>query len=62
MTVFEILMYLIVIGVAMYVVNAIIPMDPSIKKLANVVVILAVCVWLLENFGVLAPLHFGRQR
>jgi hypothetical protein len=43
-----------------------IPMDPTIKTIVRVVVILAVVLWLLESFGVIGPTdfhsHIGRMR
>jgi len=39
---------LIVVGVALYLVNRFIPMASSIKTILNVVVVVAVCVWLLQ--------------
>jgi hypothetical protein len=34
--------------------NTYIPMDPTIKKIINIVVIIAVVLWLLSVFGVFA--------
>ena len=45
---------LVVIGVGLYLVNTLLPMDPKIRTLINVLVVLAVCVWLLEAFGLLS--------
>lgn len=42
---------LIMVGVALWVVNNIIPMAHSIKTILNVVVVAAVCVWVLQSFG-----------
>lgn len=41
---------LIVIGVVLWAVNSFIPMDPKIKQLLNVVVIIAVLLWLLITY------------
>lgn len=48
---------LIIIGVLLYVVNTVIPMDPKIKQILNIVVILCVLVWLLSVFGVIGPVR-----
>lgn len=48
-----ILFVLIVIGVILYLVNRIVPMDGNIKLVINCVVILLVIAWLLHAFGVL---------
>jgi hypothetical protein len=39
--------------VVLYLINSLIPIDPKIRMIINVVVILLVCFWLLEVFGVL---------
>lgn len=44
---------LIVIGVLLWLVNVYIPMDPQIKKILNIVVVVCVVVWLLYAFGIL---------
>lgn len=44
---------LIVVGVLLWLVNSYIPMDGKIKNILNVVVVVAVVVWLLYAFGVL---------
>jgi hypothetical protein len=48
---------LVVIGVLMWMVNAYIPMDARIKQILNIVVIIAVVLWLLSMFGVLGGLN-----
>ncbi len=47
----HILVVLVLVGVALYVVNTFIPMDPKFKGLVNVVVVVAACLWLLQSFG-----------
>ena len=42
---------LIVVGLALYLINRYIPMASSIKSILNVVVVVVVCVWLLQAFG-----------
>ena len=54
MTLISLLVTLVVVGLLLWAVNSIIPMDPGIKKIVNVVVIVAVCLWLLSAFGLLA--------
>lgn len=44
---------LIVVGVLLWLVNAYIPMDSTIKKIINIVVIIVVVLWLLSATGVL---------
>jgi hypothetical protein len=42
---------LIVIGVVLYFINRYIPMAYSIKSILNVVVVVAVLVWVLQSVG-----------
>lgn len=55
------LVYLVIIGVVLYLVNTLIPMDPRFKTLINAIVIVATCLWLLSEFGIL-PARFGHIR
>lgn len=50
----NIVVYLIIVGVTLYLINRYIPMAQSIKTILNVVVVLVVCVWLLQSFGLMA--------
>ncbi|HYF51923.1 MAG TPA: Thivi_2564 family membrane protein [Planctomycetota bacterium] len=56
MPLISIVVTLIVVGVLLWLANTMIPMDGKIKQILNVVVIIVVCLWLLQVFGVLAPL------
>jgi hypothetical protein len=47
---------LVVVGVLLWLVNNYIPMDGTIKKILNVVIVIAVVLWLLTAFGVLGPI------
>ena len=51
MPLLNIVIVLIVVGVALYLINRYIPMASSIKSILNVVVVIAVCVWLLQAVG-----------
>ncbi|MGA3189719.1 MAG: Thivi_2564 family membrane protein [Bryobacteraceae bacterium] len=42
---------LIVVGVLLYLINRYIPMASSIKSILNIVVVVAVCVWVLQAVG-----------
>ncbi len=52
MPLLSIVIALIVVGVALWLVNNYIPMASSIKTILNVVVVVAVAVWVLQAFGV----------
>ena len=60
MSLVSIIVILIVVGVLLYLVNAHIPMDATIKKIINVVVIIAVVLWLLSVFGILPDIGIIR--
>ena len=47
----HVVLVLIVIGVLLWLVNNLIPMESSIKSLLNIVVFVAVVLWLLGAFG-----------
>ena len=47
----DLVIALIVVGVALYLINRFIPMAPSIKTILNIVVVVAVCVWILKMTG-----------
>lgn len=51
MSLLSLIIALIVIGVLLWLVNSYIPMDATIKRILNIVVIVAVVLWLLKAFG-----------
>jgi heme A synthase len=53
MPLISVVIVLIVVGVLLWLVNAYIPMDPKIKNILNIVVVIAVVLFLLAAFGVL---------
>jgi hypothetical protein len=60
MSLISLIVTLIVVGVLLWLVNSIIPMDGKIKQILNVVVVICVVVWLLSAFGVIG--HAGDIR
>ncbi|WP_460018846.1 Thivi_2564 family membrane protein [Magnetospira thiophila] len=48
---------LMVVGVLLWAINTYIPMDNKIKSILNVVVVIAVILWLLDAFGLLDTLQ-----
>ncbi len=56
MTLVQIAVVLIVIGVLMWLINTYIPMMGAIKSLLNLVVIVVVVIWLLQIFGIIGPI------
>ena len=51
MSLLEIVIALVVVGIGLYLINRFVPMDSTINKILNVVVILVVVVWLLMELG-----------
>jgi predicted membrane protein len=51
MPLLNLVVVLVVVGVALYLINRYIPMASSIKSILNVVVVIAVCVWVLQVVG-----------
>jgi hypothetical protein len=51
MPLLNIVLVLIVVGVALWLVNSYIPMASSIKAILNVVVVVAIAVWVLKAVG-----------
>jgi uncharacterized protein (DUF983 family) len=56
MPLIDLVVALVVLGVGLWLINNYIPMDSTIKKILNVVVVIAVVLWLLSAFGLLGPL------
>jgi nitrate reductase NapE component len=59
MTIIGLIVVLVIVGVLLYLLNTVIPMDAKIKTIINVIVVLAVCLWLLEAFGLVGPYTLG---
>lgn len=62
MTLLGLIVTLVVIGVLLWLVNTHIPMDPKIKQILNVVVIIVVVLWLLSAFGLIGSLNIPLRR
>jgi hypothetical protein len=53
MALIPLIVTLVVIGLLLWAVESVIPMDPTIKNIIRVIVIVVVCLWLLSLFGLL---------
>jgi len=63
MPLINLVVVLILVGVALHLINRYIPMASSIKSLLNVVVVVCVCVWLLQSTGMWSSVtHFRLSR
>jgi predicted membrane protein len=56
----NIVIALIVVGMGLYLINRFIPMASSIKTILNVVVVVAVSVWVLQAAGLWGPISSYR--
>lgn len=52
MSLINLIITLVVVGVLLWLINAYIPMQATMKKILNVVVIIIVILWLLSAFGI----------
>lgn len=48
----NLLITLVVVGIILWLVNTYIPMDGKIKSILNIVVVIAVIIWLLRSTGI----------
>jgi len=53
----NVVLTLIVVGVLLWLINTYIPMQGTIKSILNIVVVIAVVLWLLYGFGIIS--HSG---
>lgn len=57
MPLINIIIVLVVIGAVLWAINKYIPMAAPIKTILNVVVVIVVCLWLLQVFGIISGTH-----
>lgn len=57
MSLINLVIVLIVVGVLLWLINTYLPMDGKIKSILNAVVVIVVVLWLLQSFGVLGSLE-----
>lgn len=49
----NIIITLVIVGVLLWLVNTYLPMDGKIKSILNIIIVIAVIIWLLRSFGVM---------
>jgi hypothetical protein len=54
MPLLNVVVTLIIVGVVLWLINTYIPMQSTIKKILNVVVVIVVVLWLLYGFGIIS--------
>ena len=62
MSLIGLVLTLVIVGVGLWLINNYVPMDPKIKTIVNVVVVVAVVIWLLQVFGILGSVRDIRIR
>lgn len=62
MDIIQVLVVLIVVGVVLWLIQTYIPMAPPIKTVITVVVVLFLCIWLLQIFGLIGSYRVGPPR
>ena len=63
MPLIHLVLVLVVVGVILWVINSYIPMQSTIKKILNAVVVIVVILWLLTAFGLIgniSTIRIGR--
>ncbi len=53
MPLMNLIIVLVIVGVILFLINNYLPMDGKIKSILNIVVVIAVILWLLRSFGML---------
>jgi hypothetical protein len=56
MSLITLVIVLVVVGVVLWLINSYIPMQATLKKILNAVVVIVVILWLLSVFGVIGSL------
>nr|WP_310524384.1 Thivi_2564 family membrane protein [Polymorphobacter sp.] len=49
----NVIITLLIVGVLLWLVNTYLPMDAKIKSILNIVIVIAVIIWLVRSFGLL---------
>ncbi len=62
MSLITLVIVLIVVGVVLWLINNYIPMQSTIKRILNVVVVIVVIFWLLSAFGIINQFRYDSYR
>lgn len=57
MPLIQLVIVLVVVGVVLWLIDSYIPMQSTVKKILNAVVIIALILWLLSVFGLIGSLQ-----
>lgn len=53
MSLISLIVTLVIVGVILYLINWLVPMDAKVKKILNIVVVIVILIWLAYAFGLL---------
>ncbi len=62
MSLVNLVLILVAVGVVLWLVNTYVPMDGKIKGILNAVVVIGVVIWLLQVFGLMSNSHRHSNR
>ena len=62
MPLITVIIALVVVGATLWAINTYIPMAKPVKTILNVVVVIVLCLWLLQTFGVIDSIKSIRVR
>lgn len=62
MSLISLLITVAVVGLFLWLVNAYIPMESTVKRILNGIVIFVLVIWLLQSFGIIGSLGGLRIR
>lgn len=54
MSIVSLIVVLVVVGAILYCINTLVPMDARVKSVINVIILVAVLIWLLQAVGLLS--------
>ena len=57
MSLINVMITLVIVGVALWAINTYVPMAASVKKILNIVVVVVLCLWLLQGFGIIGSIR-----
>ena len=50
-TLISLIVVLVIVGLVLYLIDTYIPLSPPIKTVLRVIVVLFLCLWILQTFG-----------
>lgn len=58
----SLIIWLVVIGFLLWLANRFIPMQPEVRNILNLVVVICIILWLVGEFGLLRPIRVPLPR